>query len=178
MKKIISFAAAMLCMVSAASAQTFDSGSQVLGLGIGVGGGYGVPVTLSYEHGIHSFSNVSHIGVGGNISYGAHNDSFSYSTGTVKYNYNNVIIAAMANYHYTGVDKFDFYGGVHLGYDIVNSSVKSNTDDYAGKYKADASGMFFGVRAGARYYFSDNWAASADLGYGLSILNIGVAYKF
>ena len=41
-----------------------------------------------------------------------------------------------------------------------------------------ASYLEFGGFVGGRYYFSPNLAAQAELGYGLGILNIGIAYKF
>lgn len=178
MKKIVLFAFAMLCMVTTASAQTFANGSQVVSLGIGFGSDYGIPVSISYEQGIYDINEKSSIGVGGYLGFASKSEDFAYG----EYKYSDVFIAVSGNYHFTGVDKFDFYGGLRLGYDIGSASVNWNSSDleetWGDAYSASAGGLAYALVAGARYYFSDNWAANLELGYGISVLNVGVSYKF
>ena len=45
-------------------------------------------------------------------------------------------------------------------------------------YDVDASGFAFSLHLGTRYYFTDNFAAGIEIGYGVAYANIGVAYKF
>lgn len=162
MKKILLFAFAMICMVTTSSAQTFDSETQIISAGLGVSSDYGgIPVYVSYENGIKDFNDVSHIGIGGMMGFGTD------KVMDVKWNY--FVIAALANYHYTGVAKCDFYGGVKLGYETA--SVKADE-------KYSDGDIFFAAQVGARYYFSDSWAINAELGYGLAVLGIGATYKF
>jgi hypothetical protein len=40
------------------------------------------------------------------------------------------------------------------------------------------SGVLFGIHAGSRYMFPDNIGGYAELGYGISILKLGLAVKF
>lgn len=39
-------------------------------------------------------------------------------------------------------------------------------------------GLSLGVSVGARYWFLDNLAANMEVGTGLSILKLGVSYRF
>ena len=61
-----------------------------------------------------------------------------------------------------------------LGYNIVSYSA---TGDYTGP-NTYGSGLGFSLFLGSRWFFSDNLAAFAELGYGVSILNAGIALKF
>ncbi len=59
-----------------------------------------------------------------------------------------------------------------LGYDIVSVS-----DDFSGS-GISSSGLIVPVYVGARYYVTDKLGIMAELGYGVSVLNVGVSYKF
>jgi hypothetical protein len=41
-----------------------------------------------------------------------------------------------------------------------------------------ASAILYGAHLGARYYFTDNIGAHAELGYGISVLTLGASFKF
>ena len=45
-------------------------------------------------------------------------------------------------------------------------------------FNASSSGLSIAWFAGARYYFSDNFAVMAEIGYGVAYLNLGIALKF
>jgi hypothetical protein len=63
-----------------------------------------------------------------------------------------------------------------LGYNIVSVNEDSN---YIGSdYKTNTSAPVASWFVGARYYFNDNLAGMAELGYGVAYLNLGIAYKF
>lgn len=176
MKKLLFFAAALICSASVASAQTFSKDAQVISAGIGFGGGYGVPISLSYEHGVYDINEKSSIGVGGYLGFGSHKEDIPT---IVEYKYNDIFIAATGSYHFTGVNKFDFYGSLRLGYNAASVNYDWYDKDYdTGAYDVSVGGLAYALVAGARYYFSDNWAANAELGYGLATLNVGVSYKF
>lgn len=147
MKKILLIAAAFLGMATAASAQTFENGSNVLTATVGCGV-HGLPVTLTYERGVYEFAADHALGVGASLGFVSH-DKSDY-----------VLANALCNYHYTGVTNFDFYGGLRAG------------------YIGHESPFYLDFSAGARYYFNDSFAINADLGAGVSYLNVGVSYKF
>ncbi|MBK6347236.1 MAG: hypothetical protein IPF68_15140 [Bacteroidales bacterium] len=92
----------------------------------------------------------------------------------VKYTY--IVIGARGTFHYPLVDKLDTYGGVMLGYTIVSNS--TNLPSTFGTYSYTANSFTPSFFVGGRYYFTDNFAAMAELSYGVALLNLGVALKF
>ncbi len=79
------------------------------------------------------------------------------------------------NFHYPYVEKLDTYSGLLLGWDVVN--VKETGVPYD-NYEDSASHIAWAWFIGARYYFRENMAAMAELGYGPSYLNLGLAFSF
>lgn len=175
MKKILLsitliFAVSAACVAQSSSGNT-DGSLLSLGIGVGTpyfGAGYSssLPVnpTVAYEQTV-----VNDISVGGELSYAG---SKLYG-----FNVNAVYVGARGSYHLgplLNVDsKIDLYGGVGLGYVVVNVS------DDAGDSATASSGLGYGLYAGARYYFTPATAIYAELGYqSLSYLNVGVTFKF
>jgi hypothetical protein len=137
------------------------------------------PISVAYDYGYNE-----NISLGGLISYtGAsetyqtysYNGGFNYVPVTAKWSWSYIIIGARGAYHYDLLhnDKIDTYGGLMLGYEIVSES----TDNTAYPVSGSSSALLFSGYVGARYYFTPNLAAQAELGFGLALLNIGVAYK-
>jgi hypothetical protein len=60
-----------------------------------------------------------------------------------------------------------------LGYEIASES----TDNSNWPVSGGGSTLLFSAFVGGRYYFTPNLAAQAEIGFGLALLNIGVAYK-
>ncbi|MFI3318320.1 MAG: outer membrane beta-barrel protein [Rikenellaceae bacterium] len=166
MKKIYAFIAMAMMTVTAVSAQTFAVGDKLVSASVGFGADCGIPITLSYEQGIYAINEDMVVGVGGLIGYGFESETI----GSDKLKTSDLLIAITGNYHYTAIEKFDLYAGLSLGYE-------SATAKYAGN-KASAGDFDFGIYVGARYYFSEKFAALAQLGYGISYFNIGATYKF
>ncbi len=169
------------------SAQKFEVGNDVIGLGIGLGSTYGYTTSSSspalsaqYEHGIWNIAGPGVISLGGFLGY----KSYSYDgiapgyTFSQKWSY--TIIGLRSAYHYNGFQgsKFDPYGGLMLSYDIVSASYTSSDHTYDYLYRG-AYGSTFRITLflGGRYYFSENWAAFGELGFGNAILSLGLAYK-
>ena len=157
--------------------QTFGKGDNVINLGIGFGGswysGYGFgwngvtrlpTLSLSYEHCIVGslWDDRSSIGVGGQFGYTRIKWKDS------DWRISNTTIGVRGALHYAFVDKLDTYAGLMMGYKIVSDNSDWN---YKNQFVSD-------YYLGARYYFSDNFAAFAELGYYWSLLNIGVSLKF
>jgi hypothetical protein len=63
-----------------------------------------------------------------------------------------------------------------VGFDISTTKEFGNIvpgwDDHS-----SSGGLVWSWFVGGRYYFNDNLAAMAELGYGIAYLNIGVAFK-
>ena len=156
---------------------TFVKGDKVLNLGIGFGSSYygsyytsHMPaISASLEVGVlDGILEKGSIGVGGYVGYASAKYSNYWKT-------SNFLIAVRGSFHYPLVNKLDTYTGLQLGYNIFNTKYY---DTYSGTFNASSSGLAFAWFAGARYYFSNNFAAMVEVGYGVAYLNLGIALKF
>lgn len=181
-KVIITLFVAVMALHISAQENLLQKGDKVLNLGIGLGStaygaGYNtsmIPLSASFEVGIlDDVLDVGSIGVGGFIGY----SSYRYDFVGWEWKYTNFIIAARGNFHYPLVESLDTYTGLSLGYESRNVT-ESGSGIVPGGYSTLGSGPFFAWHAGGRYYFSDNFAAMAELGYGFTWLTLGVALKF
>jgi hypothetical protein len=165
------------------NAQLFSKNDKVINLGIGVptylgGNGYSTRLPLisgSFDYGLFDglLDNKASIGVGGYLSYTA--NRFEY-TGGKGYDFSYLIFGPRASFHYNPVDNLDTYGGLMLGYNIVGSSVYGNADQ---SYKpVNGSGFIPALYVGVRYFLTDNIAGFAEVGYGVSLIEVGLSFKF
>ncbi|MDR3287772.1 MAG: hypothetical protein LBT27_10075 [Prevotellaceae bacterium] len=167
------------------NAQTiFSEGDRVVNLGIGLGdylGGAGysssIPISGSFEYGIKDnlFDEKSSLGVGGYLAYASNKYTYLDNTTFGGWKYSHFVLGARGLLHYQFVDKLDTYAGLMLGYDVVSSSAYGNLPS---KTSATGSGFGFSLFVGGRYYFTENIAAFAEIGYGIAALQLGVAFKF
>jgi hypothetical protein len=180
MKRIL-FAAWLLFIVIGLSfsQMAYKKGDQVANVGIGLGGfggaygSAGIAITGGYETGL-----TENISLGGVLGYSSSSQDVFAGYGW-KYTY--FLIGARGAYHLDLAHnpKLDTYGGIMLGYNIVSASATgAQSSYYYGSYSASASYFAIGIFVGGRYYFDPHWAVQAELGYGLGILNVGMAYKF
>jgi hypothetical protein len=183
MKKLTLLFVAVVFSLSQMYAQesTFAKGDKVLNLGIGFGGRYtgtGMttsvpPIGASFEVGVKDgVLEKGSIGVGGMLAYSSH--KWEYSGWGWKYT--SIVIGARGTFHYPLANKLDTYTGLLLGYDISTAKEFGVSSGY--NYDSSYGGLTYAWFAGARYYFSDAFAAFAELGVGVTILNIGVTLKF
>jgi hypothetical protein len=145
-------------------------GSAMLGLGSFVytsGASSSLPpLSVAFDYGYNE-----NISFGGLLSYTRASEDFGY----VKWTWSYMIIAARGAYHYDLLHQsnIDTYGGLMLGYEIASES----TDNSNWPVSGGGSTLLFSAFVGGRYYFTPNLAAQAEIGFGLALLNIGVAYK-
>ena len=118
------------------------------------------------------FDEKSSIGVGGYMGYTSAKWEY-YDWG---YKYSDIIIGVRGAFHYQLVDKMDTYTGLLIGYDIVSAKEFGTSSGY--DYSSSASGLTWSYFLGARYYFTDNIGAMAEVGFGIAYLNLGVTLKF
>ena len=168
MKKSI-FILLAIFVAAAAQAQPFQKGTTTANVGVGLGtalGGLGKARPAVGGPGI--------ISLGGYVG----NTGYKYSSGNYTYKWNYIVVGARGAYHYNGfttVPNLDVYGGAMLGYNIVKYS--SDGDDMA-MVNNYGSGMGLSGFLGSRWFFSDKIGAYAELGYGVSVLNVGLTFKF
>ena len=147
-----------------------------LNLGIGLrptfGNGTSVlpPIGASGEYGIQD-----DLSVGGYIAYATYKENYQ-TLGKFRYSY--IIIGPRASYHLGNLLKtpkeLDPYVGAFLGY-----TIGSTKWDGAGNIPTTSSigGLGWSGHIGARYQVSDNLRLFGELGYGISVLQVGVSLK-
>ena len=181
MKKFLTLCAVVLLVsslaITGASAQP-KNGDNVItaGLGLGYPGLYGTsgmpPIFVSFDHGI-----VSNFSVGGIVSYSTSSYEFASD---YKWSYTYMFVGARGAYHFGPMMKeipknIDLYAGVTLGYHIVSTSFTGKNEALV-PYSAGGSYMGFGFYGGARYYFTPKFGATAEVGYDIGYLKIGISY--
>jgi len=166
------------------SAQTgiFMEGDMVINAGVGIGTYINhdtnmntfsmtiPPISGSFEYCIldRLIDGEGSVGIGGYLSYILFRGKDKI-TGGNGFNVGDLVIGPRGLFHYQFIDNLDTYAGVMVGYDIVSFSQPNGT---AGSKFCPA---FF---VGARYYFTNNFGVFGELGYGVSLLQLGFTYKF
>ncbi|MDR1129358.1 MAG: porin family protein [Prevotellaceae bacterium] len=125
------------------------------------------PISLSGEYGIVDNLINGKASIGAGLYVGYTGMKYDNHTASLSYKSSHFILGARGAFHYQFVDRLDTYAGLILGYDIVG-----------GNRTHDASESVWGLYIGARYYFTDRFAVMAEIGHRVSLLNIGVAFKF
>ncbi len=162
-----------------ASAQDlFTKESHVLHGGVGFGG-FGVGncyaplpvVSFSYDQGILHDLFFGNLGVGGAVALKHYNWNCNY--GNTHWRWNRIYIGARATYHFHFLNEehLDLYAGASAGAFIWTG----DTDSPYGSYgPALAPGLF----GGGNYWLKPNIGVYAEVGYGLGIVNTGIAINF
>lgn len=165
MKKLLLAVFAALSFSAATYAQDIEKDDNIIYVGFGldpyrnhnhknVG-----PLVVGYERIITDVVGIGRFGVGGLIGQSFYGNGYGRTT-----------VLAKCAYHFDfNVTGLDFYAGVGVGYNFYNWD-----NNYGNR------GTSFGhhIHAGIRYFFTDNFGLWAELGYGYSAVNGGVAFKF
>jgi opacity protein-like surface antigen len=206
-KKLLLLVFTAFVMCQNMNAQALEKGKSVLQVGYGFGSGWSSltslyasnsgyktssfgPIASSYEYMI-----TDKIGIGAGFNYASasatwtqEDQNFNFSTGAVttniyEYTWKLTVIQFLgrANYHFPiKNDKLDLYGGLGLGFTNFGTSWESTDPDFdKNSYNISLSSPFgYSLNLGARYFFTNNIGAYAELGYGISYFNAGLAFKF
>lgn len=183
MKKIFMLIAALMAG-HLLHAQQFIHGTNVVSAGIGLGSSLGSfhygsqtpALSLQYERGVWEVGGPGLISLGGYAGM----KSYKYAGSGYSEKWGYTIIGIRSAYHYNGIhsEKFDLYGGLMLSYNIVDYTFRDDQGNHidGGKNYGSAAGL--SLYAGGRYFFTQHVAAYAELGYGVSYLTLGLAFKF
>ena len=168
-----------------ANSQIVSKGDKILNLGLGIGNNYysGAGYSSTFPPLSGSLEVIVNddlfndgkgaLGVGGYAGYFGYKYNYHYTNYNYEWKYSNFVLGPRGYVHYNFLDKLDTYTGLLLGYNIVSWS--GGGDNVTG-YSAAGSGVIWSWFLGGRYYFNDNLAVMMELGYGISYLNIGVAF--
>lgn len=130
-------------------------------------GDVSIPLSLSVDYGLQD-----NIGVGAYLGYAGASEKLTI-LGDVNYTY--LIVGARGTYHKEFVEGIDTYGGVLAGFNMASVSYENNP---TGVPEPNAGGGFtYSFFAGARYHFTENLGAFAEVGYGISLITAGITYK-
>lgn len=175
MKKTILTLVTIIATATMSSAQkgAYAKGDKLLNIGIGVNSYYdnGIPLGGSFEKGI-----TDKISVGADVNYLS--SKYDYGFGASS-RFTALYIGARGSYHLSddlniGIDELDLYGTGSVGFRSFTWS-----DSFGNNDSSFGNGIYVGVSAGARYYFSDKMAAFLELGAtGSSNARLGIAFKF
>ncbi|HRH65963.1 MAG TPA: hypothetical protein PLU53_06680 [Bacteroidia bacterium] len=172
----------------------FDKGSKTIGLSVGFGVSYSYygsyssspALALTYDHGIVGEVGPGTIGIGGIVGYKS--ASYKYGYGDYKATWTNIIVGVRGTYHLTILkdknNKFDPYAGVTVG--LRFNSYKDTYYDYYyatygyhySSYNYSSTSIVSGLFIGAKYNFSPNIGAFAEVGYDISLARIGINFNF
>jgi hypothetical protein len=168
--------------------QVFEKGSQAINLGIGLGNtnyfgsyysGFLPSFSASYEYGIVEIPMGSQltgvVSAGGYVGWSMSKYGYSTWGNDDYYLTTDIIVAARGNYHFIFHDKLDPYAGILVGVDIENSKWKGSGSDPGIDYVS--TGVTGGAYVGARWFFNDNIAVYAEVGWLISVFNVGVTFK-
>lgn len=176
MKKVI-FILTLVLITSIAFAQPMQKGTNIVNVGIGFGtnlGGLGSArpaISASFEHGQWDIGGPGVISLGGY----AGNTGYTYKSSGYSQKWNYTIVGVRSAYHYNGFKNapdLDVYGGVMLSYNIMNYKA----DNYDGP-NSYGGGLGLSAYIGGRWLFTEKFGVFAELGHGISTLNVGVSLK-
>lgn len=128
------------------------------------------------EFGVHKY-----VGIGFTTGFGGRSGWARSYRGEI-----NMPIGFVANYHFYQLiadkssknihsDKLDIYGGLSLGSGVAVSFYRDNNLD--NDVRRVVPLIFGGPHVGIRYYFKPNVGVNAELGWGRSLVNVGLVFK-
>jgi hypothetical protein len=186
----------LLFTVSDARSQSFSVGDNILGASIGIGGHYRAftgtyssqspAIGLIYELGFTELGD-GVLSFGGylgykSMTYRSRHSALWGPAFEYDYRWTYFIMGFRAGWHYNqwhGVPELDTYGGLMLSYNGL--TWRDNTrypEGYTASYRGGNGGLGLTGFVGARYFFTSQLGAQLELGYGISVLSLGVVYKF
>lgn len=164
MKKL-SLIVALLMMSLVAFAQvpqSYKQGQTSFTAGMGLASTLGgTPLFLAAEYGWDA-----------QYGIGASYTRQTYKSGWWDYTWNYVGLGVVYHYDFLKMANVDSYGRAGIGF-IFGSA----TGGFAGLTAPSVSGFGYDAAAGLTYYFTSNLGANAEVGYGISLLKVGVTYK-
>ncbi|MCF8331591.1 MAG: porin family protein [Bacteroidales bacterium] len=179
MKKITILLALSLMFAFSASAQNYEEGDMNLNLNIGLGSGQLPeniklpPTSIQFEYGI-----AENFGLGLMVGYANTDYEIRLSNGDVgNFKTGHFLLGGISQYHFYSSERSTVFAKAMLGYDITSVTFNSDDGMQADDFDNKNPALIYGIHIGGNYYFSDNAGIFAEIGYGLSILNIGLTLK-
>jgi len=205
----LGFSVGMNAQVFSKGDKVISLGYSLAGLGGGLGDSWGStagmkfpPLSGSFEYGVVGglLKGKGSVGIGGYLGYEAQQLSSGFYNGSTgiwgfdDYNTSYLLIGVSSAFHYNPISKLDLYASLLLGYmDTYKSHVwqyNESQENQLTKYNVNSgtepssiNHLMPALNIGARYYFINNVAAFAEVGFGRNFIGetgtrIGVSFKF
>lgn len=189
MQKLTALMIALItCLMSVGQSPNFQRGQ----IDVNVGVGFGTPLFAITGYDIKTLtppiSLVGDYGVSDDISVGLYlakassavqGTLINFSTGSFRYarqsTLSHTIIGGRVLYHFELHPKFDTYAGGMLGFNAFSEKAEDRVELIG---DTNVSGFSYTILAGGRYHFAKNLGAFVELGYGVTIVNLGLTLKF
>jgi hypothetical protein len=140
-----------------------QEGNSIVNAYLGIGGSkQGAEVKTPAFYGSYEYFVMSNITVGGLIGYSTLSDGGNeyLPDGGEENTQGNFILSGLAHYYFVQNESLDVYTGIKIGY---------------------ASGLIAGLlyefNFGGRYHINDNISIASELGFGTSLLKVGVSFQ-
>lgn len=189
--KLLVIAAAIIMVFAGktANAQAFYQGVFHLSAGFGLGGyldyaSFGEfsetpTLFVAGDYGIIDDVGPGNVGIGAFLAYKSAKYDYSYGGGfNDTGEWTNFVLGVRGTYHYyLDNDNLDLYGALSIGvimesYDYTTDfTFPGYTDDY---YDYNNSTLYSAVSFGAKYMFTEQLGAFAELGWDIAWLKLGV----
>lgn len=162
-----------LSLISLTSHAQLQKGDFLLNAGLGFGYYYAGGLSLNVNG---EYSITDELAIGPYFAF----TQYDYGYSGYDYDYTFMDFGVRGSYHFSklfkiNVEELDIYGGAFLGFVVGNYDYDGpGGNDYDDPYDGGIRG---GIHAGARYFFSDKFAAYGEVGVGLSPLVLGVTFK-
>jgi hypothetical protein len=127
------------------------------------------PISLTAD-----FATGDHFALGGYVGIAKENltytqyDYWGYYS-TVTGSISHFILGIRGTYHFEISSDFDAYAGLMLGYNSFKAHIEN--------IPVNISGFTYNLLVGGRYHFSQNFGAFMELGYGVTVVNLGITLK-
>ncbi|MBC7615240.1 MAG: outer membrane beta-barrel protein [Pedobacter sp.] len=122
------------------------------------------PPMISVDYGV-----TNEVSFGGYLSYASANFT---SFGSLIENDKIFFIGARGLYHVDLHSKLDTYGGLGLAYGSFTATEPNNS------MKSTSGKLYYQLLVGSRYKVTPNTGAFLELGYGITVINIGLNVTF
>lgn len=178
----------LLGSVFLVNAQTFKPKTFAINVDVGLINTFGwgkvkvPPITASLDYGLFC-AGPGTISGGVLLGYARSFDKHKFTWSTTayyNYTYDYYMAAFRGAYHLCPGynDQIDVYAGFIAGYDIIRGEFKTDYPFTGYPPAAEVSHFLGGVFVGGRFFFIPNLGVNVELGYGISVVNIGASVKF
>lgn len=91
-----------------------------------------------------------------------------------------IVAGVTGSYNYYFSPKFEVFGTLLLGYEYAKFNTEKDSNNYLSEFLdgIGAGGFAYNISAGVRYHITPAFNLRGQLGYGVSIVDVGLGFRF